>query len=234
MRASVAIAVLALLGALGCDSLPGKPDPADRYVHPAKIMDFATLYANNCTGCHGDAKQPGAAIALTDPLYLALAGDDAIRRATAEGVRGTAMPPFAQSAGGVLTDAQIEALVQGLRATYGKVDVLRGAAAPPHAAAAGDATRGADVYATYCASCHGADGRGGDKAGAVIDGSYLSLVSDQGLRTIVLAGRPALGMPDFRGYVAGRAMTADDVADVVAWLTAQRPQFAGQPYGEAK
>jgi hypothetical protein len=56
-----------------------------------------------------------------------------------------------------------------------------------------------------------------------VDGSYLSLVSDQGLRTIVIAGRPDLGAPDWRGNVRGRAMTAQDISDVVAWLSAQRP-----------
>jgi cytochrome c oxidase cbb3-type subunit III len=30
--------------------------------------------------------------------------------------------------------------------------------------------------------------------------------------------------------VSGRAITAEEISDVVAWLESQRPQFPGQPY----
>jgi hypothetical protein len=66
-----------------------------------------------------------------------------------------------------------------------------------------------------------------------VDGSYLALVSDQQLRTIVIAGRPELDAPDWRGDVAGRPMAAQDISDVVAWLSSQRPKFPGQPYTTA-
>ena len=103
---------------------------------------------------------------------------------------------------------------------------------PPYAASApGDARRGGTAYAAYCAGCHGADGTGGPKGGSVVDGTYLGLVSDQALRTAVICGRPDLGMPDWRGAGGGRPLTEQDIADVVAWLIAQRPQFPGQPYG---
>jgi cytochrome c oxidase cbb3-type subunit 3/ubiquinol-cytochrome c reductase cytochrome c subunit len=55
-------------------------------------------------------------------------------------------------------------------------------------------------------------------------------VSDQGLRTAVVVGRPALGMPDWRGERAAHPLSSEDVADVVAWLIEQRPLFPGQPY----
>src|SRR2546427_39955 len=93
--------------------------------------------------------------------------------------------------------------------------------------------RGAAVYQTYCASCHGAGGRGGEKAGSIVDGSFLALVSNQSLRTMVIVGRPDLGVPDFRGNLPGRAMSSDEVSDVVAWLSAQRTQVAGRPYPAA-
>lgn len=232
-RAHWCWAILVLvLGA--CDHLPGKPLEADRYVRPGQVKDFAALYGENCAGCHGDAERPGASIALSDPVYLAVADDEAIRRATAQGVPGTAMPGFARSAGGTLTDEQVEILVRGMRTHWGKDGTLAGA--PPYAAAAGDAAHGAEVFAARCASCHGAGDSGGTKGGSVIDGSYLALVSDQGLRTAVIVGRPRLGMPDWRGAKPGEspALSAGDVADVVAWLSAKRPQYAGQPYQRAE
>jgi hypothetical protein len=55
-----------------------------------------------------------------------------------------------------------------------------------------------------------------------VDGSYLALVSDQGLRTTVIAGQPELGAPDWRGNLRGSTMTSQNISDVVAWLSAQR------------
>jgi mono/diheme cytochrome c family protein len=140
------------------------------------------------------------------------------------------MPAFAQSAGGMLTDQQIDALVQGIR-SWAKPEAFKDTTLPPYSAQApGALQRGADVYRIYCSSCHGVDGRGGSKASSIVDGSFLALVSDQQLRTTVIAGRPELGAPDWRGDVEGRSMPAQDISDVVAWLASQRPQFPGQPY----
>jgi cytochrome c oxidase cbb3-type subunit 3 len=55
-------------------------------------------------------------------------------------------------------------------------------------------------------------------------------VSDQGLRTIVITGRPELGAPDWRGNAPGKPMSDQEVTDVVAWLASQRAQHPGQPY----
>jgi mono/diheme cytochrome c family protein len=193
-------------------------------------MDFAALYGEHCAGCHGDEGRPGAAVALADPLYQAFVDDAALRRVTAEGVAGTAMPGFAPAAGGPLTEAQIDVIVRGMRERWRRPDALAGATAPPYAGAPGDAGRGAHVYAARCAACHGASGTGGRRGGSVVDGSYLALVSDQGLRTAVVVGRPALGMPDWRGDGTRPAMSAQEIADVVAWLRGQRPELPGQPY----
>ena len=89
---------------------------------------------------------------------------------------------------------------------------------------------GLQVYATYCQSCHGIGGRGGQRASSIVDGSFLALLSDQELRTIVIVGRPELGAPDWRSDLPGKPLSAEDVSDVVAWLASQRPQFPGQPY----
>ena len=235
-RQAIPLAV-GLLATMACgtrDSAPGRPQPNSQPIAPGSIMDFSLLYARNCAGCHGPDGKGGAAIGLADPVYLAIADDAAIRRVTAEGVAGTAMPAFAQHAGGMLTDAQIDAIVSGVRSHWAKPDVLRGADTPPYATQApGDPKRGAAVYRTFCSSCHGASGQGGQRASSIVDGSYLGLVSNQGLRTTVIVGRPELGAPDWRGDVPGKPMSPGDVSDVVAWLAAQRPQFPGQPYSSA-
>jgi cytochrome c oxidase cbb3-type subunit III len=188
---------------------------------PNKIADFTFLYARNCAGCHGTDGKGGAAVGLADPVYLAIADDTTIVRATADGVQGTSMPAFAQQSGGMLTDDQIRVITRGIRA-WAKPDAVRDA--PPYSAQTpGDPARGAAVYDVYCKSCHGVCGRGG-RASSVVDSPYLALASDQGLRTTVIVGRPEMGAPDWRGNVPGKPMSPQEVSDVVAWLSAQRGQ----------
>lgn len=206
----------------GCDSLPGRPTQADLPLRPTNVTDFATLYGESCAGCHGADGKSGAAIAMNNPVYLGLIDDASMRRVIAAGVPGTAMPPFAQNAGGSLTDHQIDIVIAGIRKSWaGAPDAAAGA--PPYSASTvGDPNSGAQVYATSCQTCHGADGKGGS-AGSVVDASYLSLVSDQYLRSIVIAGRPELGHPDWKNDVAGQPLSAGQVSDVVAWLASKRP-----------
>jgi mono/diheme cytochrome c family protein len=223
-----------LLLLAACDSLPGKPTPEERYVLPDAVMDFSALYGTNCSGCHGADGRLGPARPLNDPLYLALVSDQDLTQVTANGVPGTTMPAFATSAGGTLTDAPIAALVRELRARWARPQEVAGVTLPPYAAATGDAQRGAAVFTASCASCHGADGKGGSAKGSIVDGSYLALVSDQSLRTTVIAGRSDLGMPDFRGAPGATPLGATQIADLVAWLAAQRTQFPGRPYPGSK
>jgi mono/diheme cytochrome c family protein len=163
-----------------------------------------------------------------------MADDATIRRIATNGVPGTAMSGFAESAGGMLTDKQIDVLVNGIRSRWANPHSVEGLNPPPYSAqGTGDASRGTQVYATYCSSCHGPNGKGGQKASSIVDGAYLALVSDQGLRTSIIIGRPELGFPDWRNDVPGKPMSAQDVSDVVAWMAAQRPKYPGQPYSSS-
>jgi mono/diheme cytochrome c family protein len=222
----VSVTVLA-----GCGSSTGQPQKGTETLAPNDVLEFGTLYGENCAACHGADGRGGAAIALANPVYLAIADETAMRAAVATGVRGTSMPAFAQHAGGMLTDKQIDALVGGIRSRWSRPEVLDGATPPSYAATtAGDAPRGELAYGTYCESCHGPGGRGGTKGSAVTNDAFLALVSDQGLRTIVITGRPELGAPDWRGNAPGRAMSDREVTDVVAWLASRRVASPGQPY----
>jgi len=215
----------------GCGAPHGQPGKGSEVLAPSEVLEFGTLYAENCAGCHGAEGRGGAAVALANPVYLAIADDAAIRKVIVNGVRGTAMPAFAESAGGMLTDAQIDAITKGIRSRWSQHGILGEATTPSYAPkSAGDAQRGEVAYKTYCESCHGPGGRAGPKGSAITDDSFLALVSDQGLRTIVIAGRPELGAPDWRGNAPGKPMSDQDVTDVVAWLASRRAQNPGQPY----
>jgi cytochrome c oxidase cbb3-type subunit III len=229
-RGTLAAAVLATALGAACGKMPGRPGPDSAEVRPDKVKSFGLLYAENCAGCHGpEGRGSGAALGLANPVYLAIADDAVLSRATAEGVSGSLMPAFARSAGGELTDEQIAILVAGMRA-WARPDALAGAVPPPYRGGAGDASRGAAVFAIACASCHGPGGGGGPRAGSLADGSFLGLVSDQSLRTTVIAGRPDIGHPDWRNGASGEPLTGEQVSDVVAWLASMRPAMPGSPY----
>ena len=224
-------AVLAAIFLAGCGAPHGQPRSGSEVLAPNEVLEFGPLFAENCAACHGAEGRGGAAIALANPVYLAIADDASIRKVIARGVPGTAMPAFAQSAGGMLTDAQIDVLTKEIRSRWSQRGILDAASAPPYTPKlTGDAQRGDATYKTFCASCHGPSGSGGAKGSSITDDSFLALVSDQGLRTIVIAGRPELGAPDWRGNIPGKPMTDREVSDLVAWLISHRSQSPGQPY----
>ena len=68
------------------------------------------------------------------------------------------------------------------------------------------------------------------KTGSIVDESYLALVSDQALRSFIIAGVPGGVMPDWRTDAAV-PMTDQQITEVVAWLGTKRTDSPGQPYG---
>jgi cytochrome c oxidase cbb3-type subunit 3 len=232
IRTLPAVAVLAgLMMLAACSTSNGEPQTNSESVAPSQVLDFDTLYAQNCAGCHGAQGRGGASISLANPVYLTIVDETKMRTIVANGVRRTSMPAFAQLAGGMLTEQQIEVITRGIFSRWGHKQVLDGANPPSYAAkAAGNVDHGQLVFATYCAFCHGSEGGGTPKGSAITNDSFLALVSDQGLRTVVITGRPELGAPDWRGNVPGRPMTDQEITDVVAWLASRRAQNPGQPY----
>lgn len=138
----------------------------------------------------------------------------------------------------MLTDQQITVLAQGMEATWGRANALGGQTPPAYAStSAGDPANGQTAFTTFCASCHGADGSGVSHGkihtGTLVDPAYLALISDQGMRSFIIAGQPSEGMPDWRSDITGtgsRAITDQEVTDIVAWLASHRIATPGQPY----
>jgi mono/diheme cytochrome c family protein len=239
-----------LLGAactagMGCSRVPGRPGPGPEVVRPEEVLDFPALYGQNCAGCHGAEGRNGAAIALANPVYIAVAGETRLRDVIANGVPLRLMPAFEQSAGGILTDKQVSALAQGIVKQWGNPTLLAGQNPPPYLTTLpADAAHGLQAYAVFCARCHGAGGEGGPadgiansqngRLGSIVDPSYLALISDQNLRSIIIAGRPDEAMPDWRTDAArqmpANPITDQQVTDIVAWLASKRVANPGQPY----
>jgi cytochrome c oxidase cbb3-type subunit III len=208
----------------GCKWMPGRPKESDRWRPPQDEKNFIVLYETNCLACHSNGKTVSASISMSDPLYLAILPRETLRKVIAQGVPGTPMPGFAEANGVGLTDAQIDILVQGIFKWAEGKSVTTGNL-PPYSAPIGDAGRGATAFNTYCAKCHGAEGKGG-KAGSVVDPDYLHLVSDQYLRTVIIAGRPELGMTNYQQNELGKPMSPQEISDVVGWLVSHRQNAA--------
>ena len=221
MRVSaLALASTLAVSALGCSGhAPGYPP--DPVVRPTAITDFRTLYGENCSACHGANGQGGPAIDLANPEYQALVDDATLRKWITNGMPGTEMAAFAESAGGMLTGEQVNAIIAGMRKAWLKPNAFGGTTPPPYAqTGSGDSAHGLALYAASCASCHKSPKQD------ITNPDYLALVGDQALRSIIVAGRPDIGQPDWSHLTSNgkpvAPLSAQDVNDLVAYLGSLR------------
>jgi mono/diheme cytochrome c family protein len=204
---------LLLLLLTGCEPW-GKPAAPQ-----IEVADFQTLFRDNCSGCHGAEGRGGPGRILNDGLYLAFIPKDSLRNVIEHGRAGTAMPAWARADGGPLTPEQISLLVDGMERNWAKAPNLRGATLPAYeaGAVAGDAARGKKLFLRDCFACHAKGGL----AGPLNDPAYLALTTRQNLRTSIVVGRADLGMPDYRVLNVGRALSEQDIADLVTYLAGE-------------
>lgn len=234
----LAAALLAMCVA-GCST--GKPGYRTETMRPDQQHNFTVLYRMNCSACHGANGMNGAALPLDNPVYLAWAGQDRILQIMSYGVPHHLMPAFSQGGGGMLTSEQVHDIVHGLMTRWTNPGILNGSNIPAYSPSQpGNAALGKTAFQAKCARCHGSDGRGipsyaktADSTpvrGSIIDPTYLALISDQGLRDLIVAGMPGEGMPDWRGDVQGKPLSDQDVTNIVAWLVSHRVEFPGQSF----
>lgn len=208
----------------GCSTISGSGRITDS-TRPQDELNFSRLYAQNCSACHGEEGKNGPALDLSNPGYQALVDDASLKRWITAGIPGTQMPAFGESAGGMLTDRQINALVSGIRRTWAAGVPKPPPNAPPYIATLeGDSQRGEQVYKADCLSCHR------EERQKITDSAYLALVNERALRTVIIAGRPDLGQPDWKNTTSGHPLTNQEVSDLVAYLGTFRSNTPGQPY----
>jgi len=133
-----------------------------------------SLFANNCTNCHGsDARGAAGFPNLTDNDWLYGGDPQTLVQTITHGRSGT-MPPLGAALG-----------PQGVDEVVAYVESLSGRAAPVDKAAAGKARF------ALCAACHGADGKGNQAIGApnLTDDIWLYGGSDAQIRKTLMEGR---------------------------------------------
>jgi cytochrome c oxidase cbb3-type subunit 3/ubiquinol-cytochrome c reductase cytochrome c subunit len=201
---------------LGCDP-PGKPEPEQSQ---SEDLNFTSLYKGNCSGCHSASGADGPARPLNNALYLAIIPRQALHDVLYYGRPGTAMPPWAISQGGPLSDKQIDALTDGIYKAWAKPVAAPPGGFPSYAATTpGDPVKGKKLFGRSCFMCHGK----GAPVGLVTDPTYLALASNQLIRSSIIEGWPALGMPNYQTLNLGKALSDQDITDVVAYLSSLRP-----------
>lgn len=133
------------------------------------------MFGNNCAQCHGgDAKGSYGFPDLTDGDWIYGGTPDAIKTSIVSG-RQAVMPPW----GDVIGE-------DGVRSSTAYLLKLNGREADPETAEAGK-----QVYAQFCAACHGAEGEGNQMLGApnLKNGIWLYGGTEEQISHSIRAGR---------------------------------------------
>lgn len=213
MRWAIA-SVLAIAGVLGATLLVSQcsRQRAANLPETSELAEGARLYRTYCGLCHGDEGEGYAADnanALANQHFLASVSDEFLRENTALGHPGTSMAAYASSAGGPLSDAEIDTLVAFIR-SWQEVE-----SANLVETVEGDAQAAEDVYARACASCHGDRGQGAS-AQSLNNPVFLRSASDGQIDYAIRHGRPGTPMPAFEGQLS-EASLSNLVALIRSW-----------------
>ncbi|MSQ82414.1 MAG: hypothetical protein EXR77_05775 [Myxococcales bacterium] len=159
-------------------------------VDPALVGAGRAVYIKYCALCHGVNAEGYAADnapSLVSRTFLESATDEFLRSSIENGRPGTAMAGYGAAIGGPLGQPQVNALIALLRSRgVPQLAVTR-------QAAVGDAKRGAGLYGSKCAQCHGTVNQ---RAQAVhlFNPGLLATASDGFLRHAIDHGRPGTQM----------------------------------------
>jgi putative heme-binding domain-containing protein len=115
--------------------------------YPADIQYGATIFANQCTACHGTSGDLIPGVNFRAGIFKRVVSDNDLRATITTGVPGTAMQPFAFGA------AELTGIVSYLRNM---------SSAEAQGAMIGNAARGQALFsgAGSCATCHAINGKG--------------------------------------------------------------------------
>jgi cytochrome c oxidase cbb3-type subunit 3 len=180
--------------------------------------DGAALYARNCAVCHGGNGTGGIGVPLALPSFQAGISDDYLRQSIRLGRPGRVMPAFGQ-----LKKNEVDAIVSHMR-SWNKVQVPVYSTQPVQ----GNAPHGKQLFAQYCASCHGATGEGSVGTGvtfsrprdlpimapALHNPGFLASATDSMIKTTLMKGRKDTPMTSFIKL----GLKESDINDIVSYV----------------
>lgn len=176
------------------------------------------LYARHCSSCHGIDGKGGVGVPIALPSFLNSVSNEYLTKTIRHGRPGRIMPAFLS-----LSDAQLNAIVKHVRGWSDKPGP-----AEDTAVIKGNGEHGKELFANFCAPCHGAEGVGGKGTGvtfsrkrdlpiiapALNNTGFLASASDVMIRDTITFGRE--GTPMTSMLVAG--LSEKDIDDVVAYI----------------
>lgn len=168
------------------------------------------LYVANCASCHGENGEGTLAPPLNSRSFLSEVSDDQLFGLIRTGVPGTGMPAWSQEFGGTLTDEQVREVVAFVRAWKPGLENVEKVERLPNP------EKGAELFESVCAFCHGSQGTGSDQAPALNDDELLTSFDNDWFEDTIVQGRPSKGMPTW-GTVLSPAQIEDVVALLAAW-----------------
>ena len=182
-----------------------------RLTHAAE--DFAkervhrgrAIYTEQCVSCHGADGEGGAGTALNDKSLLKNTMDAIIYSVIRSGVPSTQMPAWSIDFGGPLTDEDIKDVTAFIRAWEPTAPEIEPISFEP------DSSRGALLFETTCAVCHGENGLGSDDGPAINDALRLASLDNDWYSSTIANGRPAKGMPTW-----GTVLAPNQIEDLIA------------------
>ena len=175
-------------------------DFAKERVHRGRIF-----YNEQCVSCHGADGEGGVGTALNDKNLLKNTLDDIFYSVIRSGVPSTQMPAWSVDFGGPLTDEDIKDVVAFIRAWEPTAPEIEPITFEP------DSSRGALLFETTCAVCHGEFGLGSDDGPAINDALRLASLDNDWYRSTIANGRPAKGMPTW-----GTVLAPNQIEDLIA------------------
>jgi mono/diheme cytochrome c family protein len=185
------------------------------------IQRGGEIYQSQCSACHGSQGEGGIGPALNNRAVLKNTLDSVFFSVIRSGVPGTQMPAWSVDYGGPLTDEGVREVVAFMRAWEPTAPEIQPVVFMP------DAGRGAVLFSSTCAICHGESGAGTEHAPRLNDPQRLAALSDEWYRAVIRNGRPAKGMPTW-GTVLSPNQIEDIVTLIAAWRTGTpvSPEFS--------
>ena len=202
-----------------------------KVLSPSQIEDLVTfmrdweeagpLYARYCGFCHGVLGQGGPnpsnpdemIPALNSAQYLGTHDDSHIRQAIIEGVEEKGMPAV------LLSEIEVDKIVEFLRWWQ---EALAG-------------LRGVELYARYCATCHGSNGEGGanpfnprESVTTLNSQDYLSKANDEYIYRSIAEGMFGTGMVALSQQKGG-PLNDEQIDRLVAFIRGWETGAQAQP-----
>ena len=210
---------------------PGRIETTQGEILASQLDEAMTLYAENCSICHGMAGEGIGAIPALDTEGMRTMPSDELTRIIAEGRYNTSMPAWSQDNGGPLSDFQVSELVAQVQygdwqqtqdrvvnlglaplvpfTTEPDADLFSAVALLPDG---GVLQHALSIYADQCVACHGADGLGTSIAPA-LNAPLVSVKTVEELTRVITFGTAGTLMAGW-----STVLPTEDIASLVSLI----------------